>query len=610
MKIKAKTRISNLHRKTSSIQKKKEHLKKPEFIKLDNFSRASGGFAGSGNLHRDENKKPSTKSKLIIGNVAKSVPITPHKTRTGKVYSRLSTIFAHKISQQLPITPLSKKCLKESNACSPTNVPSYEEPVEQAKSVPIVINSLFSCNSLNIFALVTEEEINRTIEKVPNLDDISEPAALVSFNSTFNESICVAKDDQVKMIEEKVESSCNLETGDEKSKHNDLKNTEGGGDADILSRDGEKAVENLPEKLSEPLPPRLPKLPDINFNFDSVKTSSTSPLRLPSISPESSPLIPRMNPLKICQQFKGFNSVLFEPPVSTVSDETTKSDLMEEVENVQPSDNLTNGDDVAESLKCNTSVENLPEPSDVSPMLSKEPQNHDSVTYRPSSSSPPASLDDSIICLSPVPASTSTSSFKDENQTESLLELSTQYEPPKKKGRGRPRKSIAPKKFPNKTATPSPKKSPVKPATPSPKKSPDENAIPSPKKSPAVDSDEEIIEPEKYVVTEPEQHVAEPSSSLEVINGKVYTTIKRPKYGKKGIPLTVEVDSSLLVEPKESCIKKAKNEAWNGKKHFRWADWTKDNELINVREFESDEKYSFRKSTKSRRYSDPYGEDE
>uniref|UniRef100_A0AC34GM01 Uncharacterized protein n=1 Tax=Panagrolaimus sp. ES5 TaxID=591445 RepID=A0AC34GM01_9BILA len=131
-------------------------------------------------------------------------------------------------------------------------------------------------------------------------------------------------------------------------------------------------------------------------------------------------------------------------------------------------------------------------------MLPKEPQNHDSVTYRPSSSSPPASLDDSIICLSPVPASTSTSSVKDENQTEAVLELSTQYEPPKKKGRGRPRKSIAPKRSPNKTATPSPKKSPVKPATPSLKKSPDENAIPSPKKSPvdSVDSDEQIIEPE------------------------------------------------------------------------------------------------------------------
>uniref|UniRef100_A0AC34GGU4 Uncharacterized protein n=1 Tax=Panagrolaimus sp. ES5 TaxID=591445 RepID=A0AC34GGU4_9BILA len=136
----------------------------------DNFSRASGGFAGSSNLHRDENKKPSAKSKLIIGNVAKSVPITPHKTRTGKVYSRLSTIFAHKISQQLP-------------------------------------------------------------------------------------------HDQVKIIEEKVESFCNLEAGDEESEHNDLKNTEGGGDADILSRDGEKTVKNLPEKLSEPLPPRLPKLP-------------------------------------------------------------------------------------------------------------------------------------------------------------------------------------------------------------------------------------------------------------------------------------------------------------------------------------------------------------
>uniref|UniRef100_A0A914Y0J2 Uncharacterized protein n=1 Tax=Panagrolaimus superbus TaxID=310955 RepID=A0A914Y0J2_9BILA len=685
-----KTRIPIYHRKNSavlvSIVKKKAHLKKPELIKTEGLAKTSGIFVGS-NLHHDENRHPVSKSKHII---AKSVPITPHKTRTGRVYSRLSTIFAHKIprlSQQLLSTPLSKKCLVESNSFNHRNEPLSKESNKQTESVPIETNSLCACKSPNIFALVTEEQINRTIEKVPNLDDISEPAALVSFNSTFDESVCAAKKSE-ENDGENVKIFCDencVESGD-------VKNDNGSQNAENLIQDGEEAVETLCGKISQQQTfNSLAKLPDINFNNVYLCTTTvTTPHKLSSISPESSPLIPRMDPLKIYQQFKGFEPV-FPASRSSIKplDETNKLSFMEEIENIQPSNKLAEEESVEEFNKSNTFVETFPEPSNVLPeepqsvsdfvnvdlklsevlpevsqelpepvninlepaeLLSnitdtkltspsennrrkdnaftspnitrrkprlydnyskknkedqaifvKDPAEKKSYSFRrnsifprqqinsikekggfdaeidtvenvsfiPSSSSPPLSLDDSVICLSPVPSS-SLSSIKEEMHTEIVSEPTMQYEPPIKKGRGRPKKSVGYKKSPNKNASISPKKS----------------------------------------TDESENNSNEPSSCLEIINGKVYTTIRRPKKGKKGIPLTVEVDSSLLIEPKESCLKKEKNEAWNGKKHFRWADWTKDNELTDVREFESDDKYSLRKSTKNKRFTDPYGEDE
>uniref|UniRef100_A0A914QAQ1 Uncharacterized protein n=1 Tax=Panagrolaimus davidi TaxID=227884 RepID=A0A914QAQ1_9BILA len=174
-----------------------------------------------------------------------------------------------------------------------------------------------------------------------------------------------------------------------------------------------------------------------------------------------------------------------------------------------------------------------------------------------SSSSRPNSLDDSVICLSHVhPSSSSVSSSSLHGQQ--TTDPPTQYEPPPKKNRRRTNKKSPMKKSPQKL-------------------------------SPAEGDESQTA-----------------SNGVELIDGKVYATIK--KAGKKGIPLKVEVDSSLLVEPKESCLKKPKNESWNGEKRFRWADWTKDKELTNIREFESDEKYSFRKSTKEKRFVDPYGD--
>uniref|UniRef100_A0A7E4WCS5 BRCT domain-containing protein n=1 Tax=Panagrellus redivivus TaxID=6233 RepID=A0A7E4WCS5_PANRE len=87
------------------------------------------------------------------------------------------------------------------------------------------------------------------------------------------------------------------------------------------------------------------------------------------------------------------------------------------------------------------------------------------------------------------------------------------------------------------------------------------------------------------------------------VDGKIMVAIRVPKANKSGfkkIPPAVELNPLLLAEPSESCLRKPPNESWNGQKHFRWADETKedgqDKELTHVHEFDPD--YGgFRKST-------------
>jgi len=104
---------------------------------------------------------------LPLCDIAKSVPITPRKTRSGKVFSRTSHFFGR-----------------------PVNViPRSESPISiggAVTSTPIRVPTL---PSVLLEGLMTAEEIDKTIDEVPNLDDINEPISLFDFAEAMRESL-------------------------------------------------------------------------------------------------------------------------------------------------------------------------------------------------------------------------------------------------------------------------------------------------------------------------------------------------------------------------------------------------------------------------------------
>ncbi|KAE9548770.1 hypothetical protein FO519_008024 [Halicephalobus sp. NKZ332] len=104
---------------------------------------------------------------LPLCDIAQCVPITPRKTRSGKVFSRTSHFFGSSVK----------------------SIPRAESPVSiggAVTSTPIRIPTL---PSVLMEGLMTAEEINQTIDEVPNLNEIDEPISLFDFAEAMRESL-------------------------------------------------------------------------------------------------------------------------------------------------------------------------------------------------------------------------------------------------------------------------------------------------------------------------------------------------------------------------------------------------------------------------------------